>query len=44
MGLSSFGKKYKISIIGLGYVGIPLTFSEYNKVLVYDVNETGYQI
>ena len=29
-------KKYKISIIGLGYVGLPLAFSEYYKVLVYD--------
>ena len=37
-------EKFTLAIIGLGYVGIPLTFSEYNKVLVYDVNETGYQI
>jgi len=32
-------KEYRISIIGLGYVGLPLAFSEYYKVLVYDVNE-----
>jgi UDP-N-acetyl-D-mannosaminuronate dehydrogenase len=32
-------KEYRISIIGLGYVDLPLAFSEYYKVLVYDVNE-----
>ena len=34
-------KEYKISIIGLGYVGLPLAlaFSEYYKVVGYDVNE-----
>ncbi len=32
-------KEYKISIIGLGYVGLPLAFSEDYKVLVYDINE-----
>lgn len=34
-------KEYKIAIIGLGYVGLPLAlaFSEYYKVLGYDVNE-----
>ena len=34
-------KKYKISIIGLGYVGLPLAlaFSEYYKIVGYDINE-----
>ena len=34
-------KEYKISIIGLGYVGLPLAlaFSEYYKVVGYDINE-----
>jgi len=34
-------KEYKISIIGLGYVGLPLAlaFSEYYKVVGYDVNQ-----
>jgi len=34
-------KEYKISVIGLGYVGLPLAlaFSEYYKVVGYDVNE-----
>jgi UDP-N-acetyl-D-galactosamine dehydrogenase len=33
-------KNYKISIVGLGYVGLPLVlaFSEYYKVVGYDVN------
>jgi len=33
-------KEYKIAIIGLGYVGLPLAlaFSEYYKVVGYDVN------
>ena len=34
-------KEYKISIIGLGYVGLPLAlaFSQYYKIVGYDVNE-----
>ena len=34
-------KEYKIAIIGLGYVGLPLAlaFSEYYKVVGYDVND-----
>jgi len=34
-------KEHKISIIGLGYVGLPLAlaFSEYYKVVGYDINE-----
>jgi len=34
-------KEYKISIIGLGYVGLPLAlaFSEYYKIVGYDINE-----
>jgi UDP-N-acetyl-D-galactosamine dehydrogenase len=33
-------KEYKISIIGLGYVGLPLAlaFSAHYKVVGYDVN------
>jgi UDP-N-acetyl-D-galactosamine dehydrogenase len=33
-------KEYKIAIIGLGYVGLPLAlaFSEYYKVVGYDIN------
>ena len=34
------GKEHKISIIGLGYVGLPLAlaFSKYYKVVGYDIN------
>ena len=34
-------KEYKIAIIGLGYVGLPLAlaFSDYYKVTGYDINE-----
>jgi len=34
-------KEYKIAIIGLGYVGLPLAlaFSEYYNVIGYDINE-----
>ena len=40
MGLFNLDKQYKIAIIGLGYVGLPLAiaFSKYYSVVGFDID------